>query len=135
MPVRLFVGALDQTTGTLQYCNAGHNTPLLADEELTLLPTDDNEPAGTTSGYAYTSQQTTLTKGKLLFLYTDGVTQATGADGKALGDKRVRGMALQAYKVDARPEPFFQNMQKAITDYTAGTPQADDLTLMVITRK
>ena len=135
MPVRLFVGALDVATGTLQYCNAGHSTPLLSDEELTLLPVDDNEPAGTTPGYAYAGQQTTLAKGKLLFLYTDGVTQATGTDGKALGEKQLRGLALQAYKVNARPEPFFQSIQKAIADYTAGTPQTDDLTLMVIARK
>ena len=134
MPVRLFVGALDVSTGALQYCNAGHCTPLLSDEELTLLPTDDNEPAGTTPGYAYASQQAALAKGKLLFLYTVGVTHATGAGGKTLGEKQLRGMALQAYKVNARPEPFFKNVQKAIADYTAGAPQTDDLTLMVIAR-
>ena len=134
MPVRLFVGALDQKTGVLQYCNAGHCPPLLSDEELTLLPVNDSEPAGTKSGYVYTSQQTTLAQGKLLFFYTDGVAQASGSDGKAIGDKRVRGMALQAYKVDARPEPFFKNIQKAISDFTAGIAQTDDLTLMVITR-
>ena len=134
MPVRLFVGALDVSTGALQYCNAGHSTPLLADKELTLLPVDDNEPAGTTSGYAYACQQTTLAKGTLLFLYTDGVTRATGADGKTLGEKKLRGMALQAYKVDARPKLFFKNVQKTIADYTADAPQTDDQTLMVIAR-
>ena len=44
-------------------------------------------------------------------------------------------MVLQAYKVNTHPEPFFRNIVKAITDYTTGAPQADDLTLMVITRK
>ena len=135
MPIRLFVGSLDVTTGALQFCNAGHSTPLLSNEELTLLPVDDNKPAGTTAGYAYTSQQTTLAKDKLLFLYSDGVTQAIDADGKALGEKQLRGMVLQAYKVNTHPEPFFRNIVKAITDYTTGAPQADDLTLMVITRK
>ena len=135
MPVRLFVGTLDQKTGNLQYCNAGNSIPLQADEELTLLSVGDSEPAGTQAGYAYTAQQATIAKGKLLFLYTDSVALATDADGKALGEKHLRGMALQAYKVDARPEPFFKNIQKAIADHTAGTPQAEDLTLMVIARK
>ena len=135
MPVRLFVGAFNQKTGQLQYCNAGHATPLLADEDLTLLPVDDNEPAGTATGYTYTCQQTTIAKGKLLFLYTDTVAQATDANGKTLGDKQLRGMALQAYKIDARPEPFFENIQKAIADFTAGTPQPEDATLMLIARK
>ena len=134
MPIRLFVGALDQTTGALQYCNAGNNAPLLSDEELTVLPVNDSEPAGTQSGYTYTSQQATLAKGKLLLLYTEGVAQANDTDGKVLGDKRFRGMALQAYKVDARPEPFIKNIQKAITVFTAGAPQTDDLTLMVLAR-
>jgi len=135
MPVRLFVGAYNQATGELEYCNAGNNTPLLADDELTMLPADDSEPAGTQPGYAYTAQQATIAKGKLLFLYTDTVAQATDANGKTLGDKHLRGMALQAYKTDARPEPFFKNIQKAIADFSAGAPQADDVTLMVIGRK
>lgn len=134
MPVRLFVGAFDQTSGKLQYCNAGNSTPLLSDKELTLLPSDDSEPAGTLAGYAYTSQQMTIAKGKMLFLYSDGAAQATDGDGRTLGDKQLRGMALQAYMTNARPEPFLKNMRKAIDDYTAGTPQADDVILMVITR-
>ena len=43
-------------------------------------------------------------------------------------------MALQAIKLNARPEAFFKNIQKAVTDFTGGIPQADDLTLMVISR-
>ena len=57
------------------------------------------------------------------------------ADGKPLGDKHLRGMALQAFKVNERPEPFLQNIQKAVDDYTGSIPQANDLTMMVIGRK
>ena len=70
-----------------------------------------------------------------MFLYTDGVTEAENASHKKLGEKHLRGMALQAIKLDARPEPFFKNIQKAVTDFTGGIPQADDLTLMVISRR
>ncbi|MBQ8949434.1 MAG: serine/threonine-protein phosphatase [Prevotella sp.] len=134
IPVRLFVGALDLSSGSLQYCNAGNNTPLLSGEELTLLPSDDNQPAGTQVGIAYTAHQTVLDKNQLLFLYTNGVVKATDADGKELGDKHLRGMALQAIKVNARPEPFFQDIRKAISEYTGDVPQTDDQTLMVIAR-
>ena len=135
MPVRILVGSLDMTSGLLQYCNAGNNTPLLSDKELTLLPDCDGEPVGTQAGYAYTTHQTTLAKGKWLFLYANGVAEATDADGKPLGDKHLRGMALQAFKVNERPEPFLQNIQKAVDDYTGSIPQANDLTMMVIGRK
>ena len=135
MPVKIFVGSLNQKTGILHYCNAGNGIPLLYNEELGILPDEENPPAGAQSDYAYTSSQTTIAAGKLLFLYTDGVTEAENASHKKLSDKHLRGMALQAIKLDARPEPFFKNIQKAVTDFTDGIPQADDLTLMVISRR
>ena len=134
MPVKIFVGSLNQKTGILHYCNAGNGIPLLYSEEFGMLPDEENPPAGTQSDYAYTSCQMNIAAGKLLFLYTDGVTEAEDASHKKLGEKHLRGMALQAIKLDARPEPFFKNIQKAITDFTGGIPQADDLTLMVISR-
>ena len=135
MPVRLFVGALDLTTGNLQYCNAGNNTPLLYNEELSLIPDDEHLPAGSQPGYAYTASETTIAPDKLLFLYTEGLTEAEDANGKQLGEKQLRGIALQSIKVNARPQPFFNNIQKAIADFTGDTPQVNDLTLMVIGRK
>ena len=134
MPVKIFVGSLNQKTGILHYCNAGNSIPLLYNEELGILPDEENPPVGAQSDYVYTSSQTTIAAGKLLFLYTDGVTEAENASHKKLSDKHLRGMALQAIKLDARPEPFFKNIQKAVTDFTDGIPQADDLTLMVISR-
>jgi len=135
IPVRLFVGQLDLTTGQLRYCNAGNNTPLLTDEEISLLPIDDSDPAGSQPGMVYTAQETTIAPGKLLFLYTNGIAEARDADGKPLGDKQFRGMALQAVKLNAKPQPFYDNILKAIDSYTAGAPQAEDLTLMVVARK
>ena len=134
-PVRLFVGQFDLTTGQLRYCNAGNNTPLLTDEEISLLPIDDTVPAGSQPGTVYAVQEITIASGKLLFLYTNGITEAKDADGKSLGDKHLRGMALQAVKLNAKPQPFYDNILKAIDNFTAGAPQTEDLTLMVIARK
>lgn len=135
IPVRLFVGQLDLTTGLLRYCNAGNNTPLLTDEEISLLPIDDTAPAGSQPDTVYTAQETTIATGKLLFIYTYGIAEAKDAVGKPLGDNRLRGMALQAVKLNAKPQPFYDNILKAIDNYTAGAPQAEDLTLMVVARK
>ncbi len=135
IPVRLFVGQLDLTTGQLRYCNAGNNTPLLTDKEISLLPIDDTAPAGSQPGTVYTAQEATIAPGKLLFLYTNGIAEAKDADGKTLGDKQFRGMALQAVKLNAKPQPFYDNILKAIDNYTGGTHQTEDLTLMVVARK
>ena len=134
IPVRLFVAQLDLTTGQLRYCNAGNNTPLVTDEEISLLPGDDTLPAGAQLGLVYTAQETTIAPGKLLFLYTNGIAEATDADGKPLGDKQLRGIALQTAKINAKAKPFYDGIVQAIGDYTAGRPQTDDLTLMVIAR-
>lgn len=134
IPVRLFVGQLDLTTGLLRYCNAGNNTPLVTDEDISLLPCDDTLPAGAQPALVYTAQETTIAPGKLLFLYTNGIAEATDPDGKPLGDKQFRGIALQTAKINAKAKPFYDSIVQAIADYTAGRPQTDDLTLMVIAR-
>ena len=134
-PVRLFAAQLDLTTGQLRYCNAGNNTPLLTDEDISLLPGDDTAPAGSQPGTVYTAQETTIARGKLLFLYTNGVAEAVDGNGKPLGDKQLRGIALQAVKLNAKPQPFYDNILQAVDKYTAGAPQADDVTMMVIARK
>lgn len=135
IPVRLFAAQLDLATGQLRYCNAGNNTPLLTDEDISLLPGDDTAPAGSQPGTVYTAQETTIARGKLLFLYTNGVAEAVDGSGKPLGDKQLRGIALQAVKLNAKPQPFYDNILQAVDKYTAGAPQADDVTMMVIARK
>ena len=135
MPVRLFVGALNLRTGQLHYCNAGNNTPLLTDEGISLLPVDKSDPAGSQRGTVYTAQEATVAPGKLLFLYTNGIAEAVDANGKTLGDNHLRGIALQAVKLNAKPQPFYDNILLTIDKYTGGIPQANDLTLMVIARK
>jgi serine phosphatase RsbU (regulator of sigma subunit) len=135
LPVRLFVGALNLTNGELNYSNAGNNTPLLMADELALLTDDDSTPAGSHLGTVYKACTTTLDKGKFLFLYANGVAEATDTNGKPLGDNHLRGMALQTAKIDPSPEPFFSHIQKAIAGYTGARPQVSDITFIVIARK
>lgn len=135
LPVRLFVGALNLTNGELNYSNAGNNTPLLMADELALLTDDDSTPAGSHLGTVYKACTTTLDKGKFLFLYANGVAEATDTNGKPLGDNHLRGMALQTAKIDPSPEPFFSHIQEAIASYTGARPQVSDITFIVIARK
>ena len=73
MFVTLFVGALDLSTGVLQYTNAGHNAPvIITDGKPSFLPVDANIPVGIVEDWSYSQQETTLSPDTLLFLYTDG---------------------------------------------------------------
>ena len=130
--VALFVGIIDPSTGLLTYCNAGNTTPLQLGEEVSLLPSDENSPVGIDSASYYTSQQTELAKGSKLFVYTDGLALSENGEGKQIGEKKVRGAALQSLKLNPQPKAFIQNMHEAIATYTGGTPQTNDITMILI---
>ena len=130
--VALFVGIIDPSTGLLTYCNAGNTTPLQLGEEVSLLPSDENSPVGIDGASYYTSQQTELAKGSKLFVYTDGLALSENGEGKQIGEKKVRGAALQSLKLNPQPKAFIQNMREAIATYTGGTPQTNDITMILI---
>jgi sigma-B regulation protein RsbU (phosphoserine phosphatase) len=131
----LFVGVLDLATGRLVYCNAGHNVPLLMNTEVNLLPVNPCQPVGEQADCVYSSQEVALDKGSMLFLYTDGMKTAENANQKMFGEKAVRGAALQALKLNPEPKAFIGQMLDAVKGFTSGTPQKNDITLLVIGRR
>ena len=134
MGVSLFVGILDLQTGNMTYCNAGYLNPLLLDEEVNPLPVDDNLPVGMKSSWKYTSQEMTLDKGVMLFLYSSGLSKAKNNHSRQYGNKMVRGAALQALKLNPKPDLFLDSMRDAVEKYTGDTPQDSDMTMLVIRR-
>ena len=95
--VTVFYGILNFRTGEFQHSNGGHNPPyvLPAGGELTALDTEmcGTETSGTVLGMLedadYPTCQTQLLAGDALFLYTDGVTEATDPQGKMFGVERL----------------------------------------------
>ena len=90
--VTMFVGILDLTTGHLDYCNAGHEQPIVAGQPLTVIP---NLPVGVLPDWTYEGQQTQLKPGDILFLYTDGLSEAKNTAGELFGRKRVNSLAAE----------------------------------------
>lgn len=131
--LKLFVGELNLQTGQLVYCNAGLNIPLLMDMEVSQVPCETGKMVGEQADTLYTAQETTLTRGQLFFLFTDGMSSAENATGKPFGEKALRGAALQAFKLDPTPEGFAGHMIKAVRSYTAGAQQKNDMTMLVVT--
>ena len=131
--LKLFVGELDMQTGQLVYCNAGLNMPLLMDKEVSQLPCETGKMVGVQADTLYSVQEMNLTRGKLLFFFTDGMTSAENAVGKPFGEKALRGAALQAFKLDPTLIGFAGHMKKAVRSYTAGAQQKNDMTMLVVT--
>ena len=132
MFVTLFVGALDLSTGVLQYTNAGHNAPvIITDGKPSLLPVDANIPVGIVEGWAYSLQETTLSPDTLLFLYTDGLTEATRSDGELFQEERVLAQ-LAGHDENTSAERLIADMTAAVNRFIGNAEQSDDLTMLVL---
>ena len=141
----MFVGVLDLTTGELDYCNAGHEKPIVLSEELrmkreelrmkreelaTALDNQRNLPVGAMPDWHFEGQQVQLTAGDMLFLYTDGLNEARDTHDRPLSRDRVLSLARQ-YSAEM-PRHFVELMEEAAHNHAAGAEQSDDITLMAL---
>ena len=130
MFVTHFVGVLDLQTFTLDYCNAGHDSPvMIADGEATMLPCDANIPAGVMSGWEFTRQQTQMKTGSTIFLYTDGLNEAEDSSHAQFGMTRVVQTAKTA---ENSPQQLIASMTEAVRQFVGLAEQSDDLTMLAI---
>lgn len=127
MFVTFFFGKLNLNTGELQYCNAGHNSPILNDR---FLPRAEGMPLGVFEEAEYTTCRLQLNDGDMLLLYTDGVTEAKNNANKDLGDNET--LACVAANAHAEPENIIAAVNKRIQQHTADTPQSDDITMFCL---
>ena len=125
--VTMFVGILDLKTGFLDYCNAGHEAPLVAGRPLDV---KRNLPVGALSDWNYEGQQTQLRSGDMLFLYTDGLSEAKNSTGELLGRKRVQQIVSE-HAIDTARQ--LVGVLEAEERYHAGdAEQNDDITMLAI---
>ena len=125
--VSMFVGILDLNSGHLDYCNAGHEQPIVAGQPLAVIP---NLPVGAISDWNYEGQQTQLKPGDLLFLYTDGFSEAKNGAGELLGRKRVQQLAREHATDTARQ--LVELMETEVHRHAGDAEQNDDITMLAI---
>jgi sigma-B regulation protein RsbU (phosphoserine phosphatase) len=132
MFVTLFLGILDIRTGELEYCNAGHNPPLLLSAAGSVQPVQPTGgiALGVAEERVYQSRKIILQRGDVIFLYTDGVTEAVNRREELFSEARLI-QELVAMKGKSIQEIVADLMAK-VGSFSAGVPQADDITLMVI---
>jgi sigma-B regulation protein RsbU (phosphoserine phosphatase) len=136
---RLFLSAfhadLDLDSGVLTYANAGHDAPLWirADGDVA-----DLEAPGAILGAFYSigleSDSVAIGPGDAVILYTDGVTEARNHDRELFSEERLRDVAAQAAVNGGSAQAVLQAVLSAVSDFTAGAEQADDLTIVVAMR-
>ena len=128
MFVTAWMGFLDLSTGELRYANAGHNRPLLRRKDGTFEYLQG--PAGFVlagmEGVVYKEQTITLEPGDEIFLYTDGVVEATDTEGKLYGDDRLKMCLNEHIGEDAKT--LCESVKSDVDHFYEGAAQFDDIT-------
>ena len=128
-----FLGILDLKTGLLRYSNAGHESPYLITSEVERMKVDPNLPLGVMEGMTFTAQEKSVPDGAILFLYTDGLTEATNKQETLFGKERVEESlrhALDDGLTDVAA--FVHRMTDDVAAFVKDANQADDLTMLAL---
>ena len=129
MFVTAWMGVLELSTGHLTYVNAGHNPPLL--RRAGGYDYLRSRPGFVLAGMdetRYRSYSLDLAPGDALFLYTDGVTEATNAEKQLYGEDRLADV-LNANR-DCAPEALLSAVKADVEAFVGQAPQFDDITVL-----
>jgi len=134
--VTVFYGILDSVTGTLSYCNAGHNPPYVLRSRQREQPQEllrTGIPLGIFESGTWEQEVVRLLPGDMLLLYTDGITEAENDAGVFFGEERLL-TAAQA-KLGCSAKDIQEAIIEVLEEFVGDQPQSDDITLMVLTRE
>lgn len=135
MFVTVWLGIMEISTGKIIAANAGHEYPAVrkADGQFELLKDKHGMVAGAMEGMHYTEYEMQIENGGCLFVYTDGVPEATNGQNELYGTNRM----LDALNQEplAEPEHLLHNVKRAVDEFVGDAPQFDDLTMLAIIRR
>jgi serine phosphatase RsbU (regulator of sigma subunit) len=134
MFVTAFYAVLEPNTGRVRYVNAGHNPPILISNQKGK-GVDRLQSTGMALGVMgemiWKQKVTRLLPGDLLVMYTDGVTDAQDPHGQFYGEQRL----LQVIRrCNCSAQETLEIILEDVDHFTGSTPQADDITLLVVRR-
>ena len=137
MFVTAFICVLDLETNDVTFINAGHNKPFILDEEgnFKMIDAKANLVFGMMEGVPYREQHFTLAKGDCIYMYTDGVTEALNPSQEFFGDDRLREVLNKHMDEAADAEAFVEAMYEEVDLFADGEMQADDITMVYLSRK
>jgi serine phosphatase RsbU (regulator of sigma subunit) len=135
MFVTAWMGILDITTGKMQFANAGHNPPLVkhVDKTFEYLKTRPGFVLAGIEGICYRTGELILQPGDRLFLYTDGVTEATNINNNLYGEERLQ--SFMNHNFDKEPKELLQSLKNNIDEFVGEAPQFDDITMLIFDYK
>ncbi len=130
--VTVWLGILELSTGKLIASNAGHEKPIIkhADGDYELIMDKHGLVVGAMGGIKYRNYELRLYPGSKLFVYTDGLIEASDEKEEIFGSERAL-KALNRAK-DASPEELLEYVKSEVKRFEGGAPRFDDLTLLCL---
>lgn len=127
--VTCWLGILTLKTGELVFANAGHACPVIKHgNSAEFLSTKPNLMLAGMEGMTYQNHTITISRGDRLFVYTDGITEATNEDKELYGEERLLN-ALKSVKSLSAKE-ILKEVRKDIDTFVGSAPQFDDITML-----
>ena len=129
----LFFGLLDPSNGQLAYINAGHNPPFIMgpDGALKVALKGTGPAVGMFAGANFRIDYAQIDPGDVLYLYTDGVTEARDVARGFFTEKRLRTLLSQP--ADSATG-LLDRVEGSLWEFMAGAIQFDDITMMAVRR-
>jgi sigma-B regulation protein RsbU (phosphoserine phosphatase) len=132
--VTLFYAVLHTEDGSLAYCNAGHERPFLISRDGAVHRLDRGGTVlGILPDYPYVEGKRVLLTGETCVVFSDGIPEAVNAKEEQFGEARLQETILRCKNLGA--SKIRDTIIESLRIFVDGTPQADDITLVVVKRK
>ena len=130
------MGILTISTGELNFANAGHNAPIIKNGgEIKYLSTKPNLMLAAMDGLPYTNHTINLNKGDRLFVYTDGITEATNDYDELYGEERLLKVLKSVQDTGKTTRDILDIVRNDLNDFVLEAPQFDDITMLCMIYK
>ena len=132
MFVTAWFGVLDLLTGKVEFVNAGHNPPLVRHKDSTFdyLKSKPSFVIAGMEGMKYRRNEFFLSPGDEIYLYTDGVTEATDSENRLYGEERLVRFLNTLHGLSG--EEICHAVKDDVADFVGDAPQFDDITMLYL---
>ena len=129
--VTAWMGIIDINSGVVSYCNAGHNPPVIKSKNNNpeFLKMERSVPLGSFATAKYKKNEFTMSNKDVIYLYTDGVTEANNKNGEMYTDNRLLD---NLSKLENNPKYICDEIIKSIDEFAIGEKQFDDITMLAL---
>ena len=129
MFVTMFIGLVNLKTGRLDYCNAGHNPPVLGvDGNDRFMEVESNAPIGLWPELEYVGEYVETIKGQMLLVYSDGLNEAENRQQQQFGDDHLLDILNRQHFHSSKA--LIDHLNAEVVRHRDGAEPNDDLTML-----